>query len=168
MWTAWVIARSKGAHETLCLPLNISYPLPVVYGLMSFGEKMVIYHAKFSKEMLIPIWTHSYTHTQMENTHSLHFPYIHSFFFFSSSPRCVAKAARHFQGEYFSLREKQAEVRAGIRGQWYVCKETFPLFTSLVIPGILISTERTGKGEMTGALWLHVSGRWGKLCMHWC
>lgn len=56
-----VIAGSIGAHETLCLLLNISCAVPVVWWLMSYGGKMVIYHVKFSKEMLIQI--HTGTHT---------------------------------------------------------------------------------------------------------
>lgn len=57
MQKAWVIAGSIGAHETLCLLLNISCEVPVVWCLMSYGGKMVIYHVKFSKEMLIQIHT---------------------------------------------------------------------------------------------------------------
>lgn len=39
MQKAWVIAGSIGAHETLCLLLNISYEVPVVWCLMSYGGK---------------------------------------------------------------------------------------------------------------------------------
>lgn len=64
MRKAWVIAGSIGAHETLCLLLNISCPLPVVWCLMSYVGKMVIYHAKFSKEMQIWICAHTHIHTR--------------------------------------------------------------------------------------------------------
>ena len=37
MQKAWVIAGSIGAHETLCLLLNISCEVPVVWCLMSQG-----------------------------------------------------------------------------------------------------------------------------------
>lgn len=50
MQKARVIAGSIGAHETLCLLLNISCAVPVVWRLMSYGGKMVIYHVKFSKK----------------------------------------------------------------------------------------------------------------------
>ena len=96
-----------------------------------WGE-MVIYHAKFSKEMLIQICTR--IHTQETNTLSLRIPYI--LFFFSSS--CIAITTLHFQGEYFSPGEKQTQVRARIRGQRGVFKETFPLFASPLDTGILI------------------------------
>lgn len=45
-----------------------------------WGEKMVIYHVKFSKEMLIRIHTHT------PKTHSLQFSHTH----FSSSSVAVA------------------------------------------------------------------------------
>lgn len=57
MQKARVIAGSIRAHETLCLLLNISCAVPVVWCLMSCGGEMVIYHVKFSKEMLIQIHT---------------------------------------------------------------------------------------------------------------
>lgn len=37
MPTLRVIVRSVVAHETLCLLLNISWLVPVVCGLMSYG-----------------------------------------------------------------------------------------------------------------------------------
>lgn len=66
------------------------------------------------------------THTH-RNTHSSQWSYTHS----SSSSRAMAFFF-FFQCEYFSPEEKQTRVRARIRGQWCVFKETFPLFASLL------------------------------------
>lgn len=100
MRKAWVIAGSIGAHETLCLLLNISCPLPVVWCLMSYVGKMVIYHAKFSKEMQIWICahTHTYTHADSytEEEHTFFAAFLYTFFWGRGG--CIAVATPHFPG----------------------------------------------------------------------
>lgn len=116
---------------------------------------MVIYHVKFSKEMLIWIYIHTHTH---RNTHSLQIshtlrlqsePYRVFFFFFFLSFSLFFLFLSN-QGEYFSPEEKQTGARAGIRGQWCVFKETFPPLAAplswLSPRGILMSGGRE-RGE---------------------
>lgn len=69
MQKARVIAGSIGAHETLCLLLNISCAVPVVWRLMSYGGENGDLSCKVFKEMLIQIHT------------GTHIPCIFFFFF---------------------------------------------------------------------------------------
>jgi len=114
-----------------------------------WGGKKVIYHAKFSKEMQIQI--HTFTGTHIPRNVLIHI-----------SPR-VPKPHRHgiffFQGEYFSPEEKQTLARARIRGQWYVFKETFPLYSAVFLHRILITAAGgASAGAVTETLWTGVSG----------
>lgn len=88
------MAGSIGAHETLCLLLNISCTLPVVWHLMSYGRENGDLSCKVFKGNANSD-THRQAHTFLAifvNTHFLQLV--------KPQPR------RFFQVEYFSPEEK--------------------------------------------------------------
>lgn len=66
MQKAWVIAGSIGAHETLCLLLNISCEVPVVWCLMSQG-------GGGGGDLSCKVFKGNANSETHRNTHSLHF-----------------------------------------------------------------------------------------------
>lgn len=172
MRKAWVIAGSIGAHETLCLLLNISCPLPVVWCLMSYVGKMVIYHAKFSKEMQIwicahtHIRTHAYAHTQnstlKRSARSLQLSYIH--FFWEGGGGLHSRSHTTFSRVNILALKKsklKQEQESGVNGV-SLKKLSFssPPDSAPFLPRILMLAEERRRGEMTETPWtLYVRDR---------
>lgn len=141
MQKAWVIAGSIGAHETLCLLLNISCEVPVVWCLMSYGGKMVIYHVKFSKEMLIQIHT------------GTHIPCIFlSFFLFYTF-----KQHSHTFSRVNILALKKSRLKREQESE--VNGVSLKKLSHCLLLRSSLEYYQPKEGEMTETRWTYVSGR---------
>lgn len=158
MRKAWVIAGSIGAHETLCLLLNISCPLPVVWCLMSYVGKMVIYHAKFSKEMQIWICAHTHIHTRrLIHWRGAHVLCSFLIYIFLGEGGLHSRSHTTFSRVNILALKKsklKQEQESGVNGV-SLKKLSFssPPDSAPFLPRILMLAEERKRGEMTETPW---------------